>query len=188
MAKEDIKEFIENFINTLHPYDLYAVYWLGAVIFFLIILMIIVREKAGLSAFLMLIFMTFLFFGTPFSYLKIHQYLYGTEYKIDYIKHMKFANVLVAKGKITSIGEDNITTCKLHTFVMPPQDGFMKKIQIFYAMKPLKKQTFIIEKNLQKGDSTEFKLKFVKFKYNEDINSSDIYIYRECFNKNEKTE
>ena len=181
---ETLQETLINFSNTLHPYDFYAIYWLGAVIFLLLILIIILREKTGLSAFLMLIFMTLLFFGAPYLYLKIHKYLYGTEYKIEYIKQMKFANVLVVKGTLISTGEENITTCKLHSFVMPPQDGFMKNLQVLYAIKPLKRKMFQIEENLQKGETTDFKLKFSQFKSSQDINSSDIYIYRECFNKN----
>jgi hypothetical protein len=180
---ETAQELIQNFINTLHPYDYYAIYWLGAVLFFLIVLIILLRAKEGLAAFLMLIFMSIFFFGFVGTYFLIHKYLYGTTYKIDYIKQMKFANVLVLKGTLTSSGEENITDCKLHTFITPPQDGFMKNLQFLYAIKPLKKDTFIISENLEKGQSTEFKMKFLNFKYSKDINSSDIYIYRECFNK-----
>ena len=181
---EGLRESILNFYSTLHPYDMYALYWLGAVLFFLIILIFIIREKVGLSTFLLIIFMTLLFFGAPISYLKIHHYLYGTKYEIDYIKHMKFANVLVVKGKLTSTGDENITNCNLHSFVMPPQDGFMKNLQVLYAIKPLKRKKITIEENLEKGDNTEFKIKYSNFKYKKDINSSDIYIYRECFNTN----
>lgn len=181
--KLSAKEILENFINTLHQYDFYALYWLGALIFFLLILIVIVREKEGLSAFLMLILLSLLFFGAPISYLKIHEYLYGTKYKITYIKQMKFANTLVVKGEITSTGESNISKCKLHTLILPPQDGFLKDIQILFAINPLKKDTFEIDELIEKGESTNFKLKFTKFKHNKDINASDIYIYRECFEK-----
>jgi len=177
-----LKEGLINFFDTLHPYDFYGLYWLGAVLIFLLILIVILRDKVGVSASLMLVFMMLIFFAPPFLYIKIHKYLYGTEYQIEYIKQMKFANVLVIKGKLISNGEANITNCKLHTFVMPPQDGFMKDFQILYAIKPLKKDTFDIDKPLENGETTEFKLKFTQFTYSKDINNSDIYIYRECFN------
>jgi len=181
---ETAKEFIKHFIETLHPYDFYALYWLGAVLFFLLILIVILRAKEGLSAFLLLIFMSLTFFGFPTSYFLIHKYLYGTEYKIEYIKKMEFANVLVVKGVLTSSGEENITNCKLHTFITPPQDGFMENLQFMYLIKPLKKQSFEINELLEKGQSTDFKMKFTNFNSKKEINSSNIYIYKDCYNKN----
>ena len=98
---------------------------------------------------------------------------------------MKFANVMVIKGVFHSSGEENISECKFHTFILPPQeDGLKKKLEFLYVLRPLKKETFVIHENLSKGDSSEFKFKFINFKSAKDINSSDIYIYRECFNPN----
>jgi hypothetical protein len=180
---EPLKETLLNFYSTLHPYDFYSLYWLGGVAFFLMILIIMLRDKIAIAGFLLIIFLTSLTVGPFFVYFKMHDYLYGTNYKINYIKQMEFANVMIVKGDLTSYGEENITNCNFHSFVMPPQEGFMKSIQFLYAIKPIKRKSFKIDIDLQKGQTAEFKLKFTNFKYKKDINESDIYIYRECFNK-----
>ena len=96
---------------------------------------------------------------------------------------MKFADVLFIKGTLTSIGKEEITRCYLHTFVMPPKEGFLKTLQPLWALKPIQREKFEIEQRIKNKESTEFQLKFTNFKYSKDINDSDIYIYRECFNE-----
>jgi Txe/YoeB family toxin of Txe-Axe toxin-antitoxin module len=66
---------------------------------------------------------------------------------------------------------------------MPPQNGFLKNLQVLYAVKPIQRRTFTIENSFEPQATTEFKMKFTGFKYSREINSSDIYIYRQCYNK-----
>jgi len=180
---ESLKEPLSAFIQTLHPYDFYSLYWLGAVAFFSLILTIILRNRPTMAGFLLLIFLS-TFTVAPFvNYYFIHQYLYGTSYKLDYIKQMQFADVLLIRGTITSTGKEEITRCRLHTFVMPPQEGFMKNLQPLWVLKPIKREKFEIEERIQPNNSAEFQIKFTNFRYSKEINESDIYIYRECFSE-----
>jgi hypothetical protein len=185
MSKAEIRDLIDNFVATLHIYDIFAMLWLGLVLLLIAILVIIFRKNVKIVAGLTLLFLILTFFAPPTLYILTHKYLYGTEYTINYIKQMKFANVMVVKGTFRSNGEANISECRFHTFILPPQkDGLKKELEFLYVLRPLRKETFVIHENLSKGETAEFKFKFVNFKSAKDINSSDIYIYRECFNPN----
>ena len=175
---------VKEFLNTLHPYDLYGLYWLGGVIFLLFILAILLRKNPITSVSLLLISFLMIFITPPFIYFKVHKYLYGTDYNITYLKQMKFANVLVIQGEIKNVGEENITKCNLYTFVTPPQDGFLKNLEPLFVLNPIKKKVVVLDEDINVGETTEFKVKFINFKSTKDINSSDIYIYRECYNEN----
>ncbi len=180
---ESLKEPLSAFIQTLHPYDFYALYWLGGVAFFSLVLILLLKNHHTISGFLLLIFLS-TFTVAPFvSYYFIHKYLYGTSYKLDYIKQMQFADALFIKGTLTSTGKEEITRCRLHTFVMPPQEGFMKNLQPLWVLKPIKREKFEIEERILPNNSAEFQLKYTNFKYSKEINESDIYIYRECFSE-----
>jgi hypothetical protein len=176
-------EVINSFLDTLHKYDYFAFYWLGAVAFFaLIFALVISAKKPTLSGFMLLLVILAVFVGPFFTYSKIHDYLYGTDVKLTYIKQMKFADVLLLRGTLTSYGEERIDKCRLHTFVVPPQEGFKESLEPLFLLKPLKKKSLVFETELNKGDtSKEFIIKFTNFKHSKEINSSHIYIYPECF-------
>ncbi len=180
---EAIKESLKAFYSTLHPYDFYSFYWLGGIAFVSLILIILLRNNHTITGLLTIIFLSTFTIAPIVNYYFIHQYLYGTTYKLDYLKQMKFADVLFIKGTLTSIGKEEITRCYLHTFVMPPKEGFLKTLQPLWALKPIQREKFEIEQRIKNKESTEFQLKFTNFKYSKDINDSDIYIYRECFNE-----
>jgi hypothetical protein len=177
----NIKELVNNFVNTLHQYDYYAFYWLGALAFISIIFALIVQKKQTLSGLLLLTAILSIFVGPFVSYFKVHNYLYGTDIELTYVKKMQFADVLLIRGKITAKGEEDITKCRLHTFVTPRQEGVMRDLQSLFVLNPLKRKVEVLEKELKKGESSTFKIKFKNFKTSKDVNSSDIYIYPECF-------
>jgi hypothetical protein len=176
-------EIINSFLDTLHKYDYFAFYWLGAVAFFALIFALVVSSKKPTLSGLMLLLVIFSAFVGPFlTYFKIHDYLYGTNVKLTYIKQMQFADILLLRGKLTSYGNEQIDKCRLHTFVVPPQEGFKESLEPIFLLKPLKKMTKTFETELKKGDtSKEFVIKFTNFKHSKEINSSHIYIYPECF-------
>jgi len=181
---ESVNVVLRHFYDTLHPYDLYAFYWIISVATLLFILIILLRKNLVASLLTFLFLFLFIFFVPPIAYLEIHKYLYGTKYKITYLKQMKFADVMIIQGELKNIGDENITECRLHTYILPPQDGFMKNLQFIYLIKPIKKGIFVVEKKINVGESVDFKLKINHFKYSKELNSSDIYIYRECYNTN----
>jgi hypothetical protein len=184
---ENFKGVLQAFIQTLHQYDYYAFYWLGAVAFFALLLALVVSvKKPTLSAMMLLVMILTVFVGPFITYKQIHNYLYGTNVELTYIKQMQFADVLLLRGKITSYGEERIDKCRLHTFVIPPQDGFLENIEPLFVLNPIKKKTTVVETQMENGDSEKFMIKFKDFKHSKEINSSHIYIYPECFSEGKK--
>jgi hypothetical protein len=177
---EQLREIIFSFVSNLHDYDFYALYWLGALIFFSFLLAVLVK-KSWLANILVLVGFVSMVFGPFVSYFVIHKYLYGTEMEINYVRQMEFADVLIVRGKFTAQGEEDISECRFHTFVTPPQDGFFEYIQPLLVLNPIARKTETLEIPLQKGESSDFKIKFKEFKHHKELNASDIYIYRECF-------
>jgi hypothetical protein len=179
---EKIQQSILQFVATLHPYDYYGLIWLLVVLFFLLVFIYLIREKVALASILSILFFALLIGGPPGIYYMVHKYLYATKYSIEYVRQMHFAKVLIIKGSLQLIGkEDSVDQCKLYFFVLPKLDGFKENLKYLYFLKPLKKGSLLLNKKLEKGDELEFKMKFYNFVYSKEINSSDIYIYRNCY-------
>ena len=154
---EAIKESLKAFYSTLHPYDFYSFYWLGGIAFVSLILIILLRNNHTITGLLTIIFLSTFTIAPIVNYYFIHQYLYGTTYKLDYLKQMKFADVLFIKGTLTSIGKEEITRCYLHTFVMP-QRGILKTLQPLWALKLFNEKNSKLNKELKIKNLLNFNL------------------------------
>ncbi len=164
-----IKEKITAFINELVTYD-YILFGSVFMLFILfIILAIILRKKTALSIFLLLLSFTLLILGPTLGYMKMHEFLYKNSCKLLSQKRLSFTPAIVVKGSITNESKFDFSSCKITATAYKSSKNIIKKY--IYPLKPLKKMS-ILQENILKGETQEFKIIVEPFTYSKDYNIS----------------
>lgn len=172
---EKYKKLLLEVLDQLHSYDYIAFAWVGLLFLFLLILAILVRKRTLLSVFIMLLAFIILLLGPFATYETVRFLLYKTETKVTEQKQLVYSNALVVKGNITNKGLENISRCIVKTKLVKPSDNvFMQTIN---SLKPIKKKTTLLEKEIAVKQESEFKVIFEPFTYSKEFN---ITVSSEC--------
>lgn len=164
-----IKEKITAFINELVLYD-YILFGSVFVLFLLfIILAIVLRKKVGLSIFLILISFSILTLGPTLGYIKMHEFLFKNSTKLISQKRLSFTPAVVVRGSVTNESKVDFKSCKITASAYKLSKNIIKKH--IYPLKPFKKMS-ILEDNILKAETREFKIIVEPFTYSKDYNIS----------------
>ena len=164
-----IKEKITAFINELVIYDYILFGSLFALFLLFIILAIVLRKKVAFSIFLILLSFSILILGPTLGYIKMHQYLYKNSCELLSQKRLSFTPAIVVNGTITNESKFDFSSCKITASVYKSSKNIVKKY--IYPLKPLKKMS-ILQENILKGETQEFKIIVEPFTYSKDYNIS----------------
>ena len=164
-----LKTKITAFINELILYD-YILFGTIFVLFILfIILGIILRRKMGLAIFLILLAFAIVFLGPTLGYKEMHKFLFKNSITITTQKKLTFTKAIVIKGVLTNESKFNFKSCKITASAYKLSKNPIKKY--IYPFKPIKKMS-IIELDIPKGSSKEFKMFIEPFTYSKEYNIS----------------
>ncbi len=164
-----IKEKITVFMNELVIYD-YILFGSVFILFLLfIILAIILRKKVGLSIFLIIFSFLILTLGPTLGYIKMHEYLFKNSCALVSQKRLSFTPAIVVNGTITNESKFDFSSCKITASAYKSSKNIIKKY--IYPLKPLNKMS-ILEHNILKGQTKEFKIIVEPFTYPKDYNIS----------------
>jgi len=164
-----IKEKITAFINELVTYDYILFGSVFALFLLFIILAIVLRKKVALSIFLILLSFSILTIGPTLGYLKMHEYLFKNSCKLISQKKLLFTPAVVVIGSITNESKVDFNSCKITVNLYKSSKHIIKKH--IYPLKPLKKMS-ILQENINKGETQEFKIIVEPFTYSKDYNIS----------------
>ena len=164
-----IKEKITVFINELVTYDYILFASVFALFLLFIILAIILRKKVALSIFLIIFSFLILTLGSTLGYIKMHEYLYKNSCELLSQKRLSFTPAIVVYGTITNESKFNFSSCKITASIYKSSKNIIKKY--IYPLKPLKKMS-ILQENINKGETQEFKIIVEPFTYSKDYNIS----------------
>ena len=164
-----IQEKITAFINELVIYDYILFSSVFALFLLFIILAIILRKKVFLSIFLLLLSFSILTLGPTLGYIKMHEYLYKNSTKLLSQKRLSFTPAIVVNGTITNESKFDFSSCKITASAYKSSKNIIKKY--IYPLKPLKKRS-ILQENINKGETREFKIIVEPFTYKKDYNIS----------------
>ena len=164
-----IKEKITAFINELVTYDYILFGSIFALFLLFIILAIVLRKKVGLSIFLIIFSFVTLALGPTLGYIKMHEYLYKNSCKLVSQKRLSFTPAIVVNGTITNESRLDFKSCKITASVYKSSKNIIKKY--LYPLKPLKNMS-ILQENILKGETQEFKIIVEPFTYSKDYNIS----------------
>ncbi|MCD6189943.1 MAG: DUF2393 domain-containing protein [Sulfurimonas sp.] len=164
-----MKEKITAFINELVIYDYILFGSIFALFLLFIILAIVLRKKVGLSIFLIIFSFVTLALGPTLGYIKMHEYLYKNSCKLVSQKRLSFTPAIVVNGTITNESRLDFKSCKITASVYKSSKNIIKKY--LYPLKPLKNMS-IVQENILKGETQEFKIIVEPFTYSKDYNIS----------------
>jgi len=164
-----LKEKIAAFISNLIIYD-YILFGTVLFLFLLfIILAILLRRKTVLSITLLLLSFSSLVLGPSFGYMQMHKILFKNSTKLISHKKLSFTPAIVVNGTITNESNFDFNSCKITASAYKASENPIKKY--LYPLKPLRKMS-IVEENILKGESKEFKIIVEPFNYENDYNIS----------------
>ena len=164
-----MKGKITAFINELTKYDYILFGSVFALFILILILALLLRKKGALSAFLALLSFVVLFLGPTLGYIKMHEFLFPNSVKLISQKKLHFLPAIVVTGSVTNDSKRDFKKCKVTASVLRQSKNKIKTY--IYKFKPLKKMS-IIEENIAKGQTRDFKIIIEPFTSSRDYNIS----------------
>jgi uncharacterized SAM-binding protein YcdF (DUF218 family) len=164
-----MKEKIIAFVHGLISYDYILV---GGVLFLFLlflILAIILRNRTGLSIFLILLSFAILFLGPTLGYVEMRKYLFKNEVAMDSQQRLTFTPAIVVRGSLKNESQLDFKSCVITASALKASSSALKNF--VYSLKPLKSKS-IVELGLAKGDTRIFKIIVEPFTYQNDYNIS----------------
>ena len=165
-----LKTSLQSLITTFHTYD-YILFGASALLFLLlIILAIVLHQKTVLSLILILIAFTTLVAGPIFGYNYVHSTLYKTEISDLHIKKLEFSQAVVIKGRLTNLGKQSYTKCKISSKAYKGATNFLEEIVL--PFKPFIKMSILKTDTIDVNQSIDFKMILEPFTYSKEYNIS----------------
>lgn len=164
-----MKEKLLTFIDGLITYD-YILFGVSFILFILfIILALLLRKKLFIALVFILLGFASLVLGPTLGYIQMHKYLFKNSTKLLSQKKLNFVEAVVVKGTITNESKFDFTECKITAEVYKVTKN--KYRNYLFKLKPFQKMS-ILEYNVQKGQTREFKIIVEPFRYKKDYNIS----------------
>ncbi len=166
-----MKEKIGLFIHGLILQD-YILFGSVLVLFVLfLVLTLVFRKRLGISIFFLLLSLVILFLGPSLGYIQMHNFLFKNSVAITEEKRLTFVEALVIKGTLKNESNLDFQSCKITASVNKMTSNVIKNY--IYTFKPLMNMS-IIEEDIKKGESREFKIIMDPFRFQIDYNISII--------------
>jgi hypothetical protein len=164
-----MKAKITAFINGLITYD-YILFGSVFVLFILfIVLAILLRKRVILALFFVLFAFAIFMLGPTLGYIKMHEYLFKNSVELISQKRLTFSEAVVVKGKITNESKFDFKSCKITASAYKVTSNKYKNY--IYKLKPFKNMS-IVEYDIPKGQTKDFKIIVEPFRYKKDYNIS----------------
>ena len=158
---------IQAFLDTLIMYD-YILFGASFVLFILfIILGIVLRKKIVFAIFLILLGFIMLIAAPTLGRIQMHNYLFSNTTTLLSEKRLEFTEAIVVKGKLENTSKFNFESCKITANVHKISKNSLKNYILKF--KTIKKMS-ILEKDIEKGSSVDFKIIIEPFTYSRDYN------------------
>ncbi len=162
-----MKEKITAFLDDLIMYD-YVLFGGAFILFILfIILGLVLRKKVGFAIFFILLVFTILFLAPTLGYIKMHAYLFKNSTTLLTQKRLEFTDAIVVKGSLKNESKRNFRECKITAKVHKVSRNKVRNY--LFKFKTIKKMS-IIENDIMKDETRNFKIIISPFTYSRDYN------------------
>ncbi len=173
---EKIREAIITFFQSLTGYD-YLGFFVTMVLFMMLLfLALYFRHRTKLSFLITLIGFVFFFGGPVAVHALVKATLFKHESQVKEVRQLHYSDTLLVKGELHYLGKHKARYCEVSVAVHKEGGNFFKAL--VYKMKPLQEGSTKVEKELEKGETTPFKVVIEPFNYGGDYN---ITIASGCF-------
>lgn len=162
-----MKSKIQAFLETLIMYD-YILFGASFILFILfIILGIVLRKKVGFAIFLILLAFSILLLGPTLGRQEMHSFLFHNITVLTSQKKLEFTEAIVVKGTLTNDSKFHFKSCIITANVHKVSKNDLKNY--LFQFKTIKKMS-ILEHDIDKGQTIDFKIIVEPFTYSRDYN------------------
>jgi len=163
--KHQITAFIKGLIN----YDFILFGGIFTLFILLIVLGILLREKTVLSIVIILLAFLVLFIGPVVGYMKMHEYLFKNSCELISQKKLTFTKAVVVIGTLKNESKFDFKSCDIKASFYKVSGNSVK--DYIFKFNPFKNMS-IVESNISKQDTRNFKMIVEPFTYSKDYNVS----------------
>ena len=164
-----ITDKLSYFIDGLIPYD-YLLFGVSFSLFVLfIILGIVLRNKTAVAIILFILAFSIISLGPTLGYTKMHQYIFKNSTTLVSDKKLTFTKAIVVKGTLQNESNLNFSFCKITASAFKVNKNKFKTY--LFRFKPFKKMS-IVEYDIAKNETIEFKIIIDSFNYSKDYSIS----------------
>ena len=175
---ESIKISFLTYFKHLGMYDYLGLVWFSLTFLVLIVLAIFVAKRSSYLSLLLIIFALIFFIVAPFALkFKLNTLLRSHTIELQLVKKLTFSDSVIVEATLLNTSKQPFRICLVQTNLIKkiPSEG----IKSFLAtLKPLAKQSILVEANVPQGEVLEFKTIFDGFAYGGEI---DANIQAECY-------
>ncbi len=162
-----MKAKVTAFLDNLITYD-YVLFSSAFTLFILfIILGLILRKKVALAIFFVILAFLILILVPSLGYSQMHKYLFKNTTSLTQQKRLQFTDAIVVRGDLINESKRNFKSCKItakvHKVSKNKYKNYILKFKIIKRMS-------IIEKDISKGKTRNFKIIIEPFTYSKDYN------------------
>lgn len=152
---------------TLYDYLLFG----GSIILFilLLILALLLRRNRFAALFCTLIAVTVILMGPTYGYIKLNDFIYKHEVKIDEMKALEFSDALLVRGTLTNRSKRDFNYCEITAGAYKVAGNPV--LDLLYPLNPFR-QGSVREESIPKGGEVDFKIFIEPFHYSKEYNLS----------------
>lgn len=162
-----MKSQILDFLNNLILYD-YILFGASFIVFILlIVLALVLRRKIVLAIILILVAFSIVFLAPSVFYNMMHQYLFKSTVELHSHKKLQYTNAMVVYGVIKNESKFHFSQCKINVKVHKVSKNTLKNF--LWQFKSMKNMS-IVEYDIEKGQSRDFKIIVEPFSYSKEYN------------------
>jgi hypothetical protein len=143
---------------------------------FIVLSFLLIKSKPKLSTFFMFVILILFITGPVAIKLILDKTVRKVAILDQNYTQLNFSKYLVVTGKLQNRGKVNFGRCYINTKVQKVSDNKYKNI--LNLIKPMRKRTIMVDKNISVNESEEFKVVFEKFDYRADY---DVIVSAECY-------
>ena len=178
MNVNTLKLSLLTYIKHLSLYDYLAFTWLILTFLVLIVLAILIAKRSSVLSLLLVIFsLLFLVVAPMFIKLKLADSYRKASTEVTLVKRLTFSDSLIVEGIITNESKKDFSLCLVQTSVFRDTNATGIKA-IVQTLKPLVNRSILLEQELQKENSMDFRSVFENFVYTGDFNAT---LKAECY-------
>ena len=164
-----MKAKINALIDGLIMYD-YILFGSVFVLFIVFILLgLLLRKKLFLAVTFILLAFFILILGPTLGFIKMHEYIFENSTVVTSQKRLQFTQAVVVRGSVTNTSNLDFKSCEITAKAHKVSANALKNY--LYKYKKIKEMS-VIETDIKKGETRDFKIILEPFTYTKDYNIS----------------
>ena len=164
-----MKARLATFIDHLTLYD-YLLFGGSVALFILLLILALLLRRNRFAALLCTLIAVAVIFTAPtYGYVKLNDFIYKHELKVDEMKALEFSDALLVRGTLTNRSKRDFSYCEITAGTYKVSGNPV--LDLLYPLNPFRQGSMRVE-SIPKGGEAGFKLFVEPFHYSKEYNLS----------------